>query len=303
MCHLRITGFDLMFQNRAGFFSHQIFGLTDVGKEIGTLGFYQRFIKGHQGDILRNPEVHCGKQAVEIGAGSGFCCNKGSDALLPDQLHHLLLIVNVALPTRMEIEWRGVSFSYDKPVLKNVTARMDLTQNHIIRGENGAGKSTLIKLLLGMETPQSGEISVLGSATGQLDKTLFPSEIFYLPQKAPVFDLTVGQMLLAVTVRERAFAQRLSQLGEDFNEFCEKPLAEMSEGQRKKFYLALAFSGDATLLILDEPTNHLDDAGRKTLAEWIAQRGRGVVVISHDSVFEAVDAVCWKLQNGGLAYV
>ena len=42
---------------------------------------------------------------------------------------------------------------------------MDLTQNHIIRGENGAGKSTLIKLLLGMETSQSGEISVLGSAT------------------------------------------------------------------------------------------------------------------------------------------
>lgn len=212
---------------------------------------------------------------------------------------------------------------------------MDLTQNHIIRGENGAGKSTLIKLLLGMETPQSGEISVLGSATGQLDKTLFPSEIFYLPQKAPVFDLTAGQMLSAVIetedgtaapdgthargespsargnephctnalAREHTFAQRLFQLGEDFNEFCEKPLAEMSEGQRKKFYLALAFSGDATLLILDEPTNHLDDAGRKTLAEWIAQRGRGVVVISHDSVFEAVDAVCWKLQNGGLAYV
>ena len=205
--------------------------------------------------------------------------------------------------TAAAVEWHDVSFAYDKPVLKNVTARMDLTQNHIIRGENGAGKSTLIKLLLGMETPQSGEISVLGSATGQLDKTLFPQNIFYLPQKAPVFDLTAGQMLLAVTVRERAFAQRLSQLGEDFNEFCEKPLAEMSEGQRKKFYLALAFSGDAKLLILDEPTNHLDDAGRKTLAEWIAQRGRGVVVISHDSVFEAVDAVCWKLQNGGLAYV
>ena len=180
----------------------------------------------------------------------------------------------------MEIEWRGVSFSYDKPVLKNVTARMDLTQNHIIRGENGAGKSTLIKLLLGMETPQSGEISVLGSATGQLDKTLFPSEIFYLPQKAPVFDLTAGQMLSAVIetedgtavpdgthargespsvrsrvtdsertaihgespsargnephctnalAREHTFAQRLSQLGEDFNEFCEKPLAEMSD--------------------------------------------------------------------------
>lgn len=56
-------------------------------------------------------------------------------------------------------------------------------------------------------------------------------------------------------------------------------------------------------MILDEPTNHLDDARRKTLAEWITQRGRGVVVISHDSVLEAVDAVCWKLQNGGLAYV
>ncbi|MFR6591019.1 MAG: ATP-binding cassette domain-containing protein [Gallintestinimicrobium sp.] len=89
---------------------------------------------------------------------------------------------SAALPTRMEIEWRGVSFSYDKPVLKNVTARMDLTQNHIIRGENGAGKSTLIKLLLGMETPQSGDFRARG-ATGQLDKTLFPSEIFICRRK------------------------------------------------------------------------------------------------------------------------
>lgn len=204
--------------------------------------------------------------------------------------------------TAAAVEWHDVSFAYDKPVLKNVTARMDLTQNHIIRGENGAGKSTLIKLLLGMETPQFGQISVFGSAAGQLDKTLFPSKIFYLPQKAPVFDLTAGQMLLAVTVRERAFAQRLSQLGEDFNEFREKPLAEMSEGQRKKFYLALAFSDDAKLLILDEPTNHLDDAGRKLLTEWIKKRGKGIVVISHDSVFETVDAVCWNLEDGGLAH-
>ena len=66
-------------------------------KEIGTLGFYQRFVKGHQGDIFRNPEVHCGKQAVEIGTGSGLCGNEGSNALLPDQLHHLLLIMNVGL--------------------------------------------------------------------------------------------------------------------------------------------------------------------------------------------------------------
>ena len=204
--------------------------------------------------------------------------------------------------TILKVQHLGKSFGNNE-ILKDIDFSVKPKDVTCIIGPSGSGKSTLIKLLLGMETPQSGEISVLGSATGQLDKTLFPSEIFYLPQKAPVFDLTAGQMLLAVTVRERAFAQRLSQLGEDFDEFCEKPLAEMSEGQRKKFYLALAFSGDATLLILDEPTNHLDDAGRKTLAEWIAQRGRGVVVISHDSVFEAVNAVCWKLQNGGLAYV
>ena len=131
MCHLRITGFDLMFQNRAGFFSHQIFGLTDVGKEIGTLGFYQRFIKGHQGDILRNPEVHCGKQAVEIGAGSGFCCNKGSDALLPDQLHHLLLIVNVGLMLVEEIPDRNGGF-------RNI-ACLRFLQNAVDTGANREG--------------------------------------------------------------------------------------------------------------------------------------------------------------------
>lgn len=120
-----------MFQNRAGFFSHQIFGLTDVGKEIGTLGFYQRFIKGHQGDILRNPEVHCGKQAVEIGAGSGFCCNKGSDALLPDQLHHLLLIVNVGLMLVEEIPDRNGGF-------RNI-ACLRFLQNAVDTGANREG--------------------------------------------------------------------------------------------------------------------------------------------------------------------
>lgn len=131
VCHLRITGFDLMFQNRAGFFSHQIFGLTDVGKEIGTLGFYQRFIEGHQGDILRNPEVHCGKQAVEIGAGSGFCCNKGSDALLPDQLHHLLLIVNVGLMLVEGIPDRNGGF-------RNI-ACLRFLQNAVDTGANREG--------------------------------------------------------------------------------------------------------------------------------------------------------------------
>ena len=110
-------------------------------------------------------------------------------------------------------------------------------------------------------------------------------------------------MLLAVTVRERAFCAAPFPTGRDFDEFCEKPLAGDVGRAAEEVLSGAGISGDATLLILDEPTNHLDDAGRKTLAEWIARQGRGVVVISHDSVFEAVNAVCWKLQNGGLAYV
>ena len=77
------------------------------------------------------------------------------------------------------LEMSGINKSFPGvKALDNVNLKVRPHSIHALMGENGAGKSTLIKLLLGMETPQSGEISVLGSATGQLDKTLFPSEIF-----------------------------------------------------------------------------------------------------------------------------
>ena len=164
-------------------------------------------------------------------------------------------------------------------------------------GINGTGKSTLLKLVAGLEEPDSGRI-VRGR---NLD-------IRYLPQN-PVFH--PGETVLESVLRENEGHEHVWDLGSqaksmlnrlgipDFNEKVE----HLSGGQKKRAALASVLLSTAELLILDEPTNHLDDAGRKTLAEWIAQRGRGVVVISHDSVFEAVDAVCWKLQNGGLAYV
>ena len=179
-----------------------------------------------------------------------------------------------------------------------------------IIGINGTGKSTLLKIMAGLEETDEGTVTKANHAV-----------IAYLPQH-PVFDpeMTALDCVLAghreLSGPESGQAEErdhqdeaalvtkaktmLTKLG--VSNFDQKS-GELSGGPRKRLALVSVFLKEADILLLDEPTNHVDDAGRKTLAEWIAQRGRGVVVISHDSVFEAVDAVCWKLQNGGLAYV
>lgn len=126
-------------------------------------------------------------------------------------------------------------------------------------GINGTGKSTLLKLVAGLEEPDSGRI-VRGR---NLD-------IRYLPQN-PVFH--PGETVLESVLRENEGHEHvwdiesqaksmLNRLGiPDFNEKVE----HLSGGQKKRAALASVLLSTAELLILDEPTNHLDSE----MADWL----------------------------------
>ena len=162
-------------------------------------------------------------------------------------------------------------------------------------GINGTGKSTLLKLVAGLEEPDSGRI-VRGR---NLD-------IRYLPQN-PVFH--PGETVLESVLRENEGHEHvwdiesqaksmLNRLGiPDFNAKVE----HLSGGQKKRAALASVLLSTAELLILDEPTNHLDSEMADWLEDYLKKFKGALLMITHDRYFlDSVTNRIVELDNGKL---
>lgn len=157
-------------------------------------------------------------------------------------------------------------------------------------GPNGAGKSTTIKMLCGILSPTSGELSV-----GGVDVRAFPEEakhqIGYMSQKFSLYeDLTVWEniqfysgiyRLPAESKRERMEAVlSLSGLEEEKNRLT----GELSGGHKQRLALGCALLHDPPIIFLDEPTAGVDPISRRNFWELIAQmaeEGKTIFVTTH----------------------
>jgi ABC-2 type transport system ATP-binding protein len=179
-------------------------------------------------------------------------------------------------------------------------------------GANGAGKSTLIKLLLGLQSPASGDASVLGFNV--LNEPLRMREhVGYMPESDSLpLDVSaadfVGHMaeisgLPARAARLRA-AETLYQCGVDEERY--RLMREFSTGMKQRVKLAQAIVHDPDLVFLDEPTNGMDPSGRDDMLKLISRihRDLGITVILSSHLLEDVELVCdyvVMLEQGRLA--
>ena len=165
-----------------------------------------------------------------------------------------------------------------KQLLDGVTLYLNAGERVGLIGVNGTGKSTFLKILAGVEDPDSGRLTKEPNV-----------QISYLPQVPDVDDdLTVREQVFAVHpaefrhLNEYEAKATLSKLGiTDF----EQKIGQLSGGQRKRVALATVFVHPADVLILDEPANHLDAEMVTWLEEKLAKFTGGLVMITHDRYF------------------
>ena len=148
-----------------------------------------------------------------------------------------------------------------------------------IIGINGTGKSTLLKIIAGLEEPDTGKVIKANHCM-----------IRFLPQN-PQFDRdeTVLEAVLRdnlnmdnETTIEADAKSMLTKLGvTDF----EQPCGQLSGGQRKRLALVSVLLSTAEILVLDEPTNHLDNEMSDWLEEKLKARRGAVVMVTHDRYF------------------
>ena len=163
-------------------------------------------------------------------------------------------------------------------------------------GPNGAGKSTTIRLLLGLIRPTAGRASLLGVdvRTGSAESR---RSVGYLPGDLRLADRLTGREQLDSLTRVRGVVTpRREALCARFGVVLDRPIRELSRGNRQKLGLVQAFMHRPELLVLDEPTSGLDpllqEEFRALLRETAAD-GRTVFLSSHslDEVQHAADRV------------
>ncbi len=156
---------------------------------------------------------------------------------------------------------------------------LTLNSNEIVTliGPNGAGKTTLIRLLLGLEKPDSGKITRSKKLT-----------IGYMPQRFDLnkaIPLTVSRFLsLALKGNRKNLTPYLEEVGAAH--LIGKQINTLSGGEFQRVCLARALLNNPALLILDEPVQGVDYSGEAALYRLIAQirkqRGCGILMVSHD---------------------
>jgi len=197
------------------------------------------------------------------------------------------------------ISLHDVTFSYGgEPVLEDVNLSVGEREAVCIVGPNGGGKTTLVKLILGLLTPQRGEVRVFGQPPrrARLRAGYMPQHIQHDPQ----FPVTVMDIVLMGRLGQggwggvlgwhgradrRAALDALAQV--DMEGIERRPFAALSGGQRQRVLIARALACKPELLLLDEPTSNVDSLVEAKLLDLLRELNRRmtIVMVSHDLGF------------------
>ena len=173
-----------------------------------------------------------------------------------------------------------VSIGYRGPALLDaVDCRIDAGQRIGLLGRNGAGKTTLMRLIVGEETPDAGEILCDPSA-----------RIALLPQDVPS-DLQgsirqiIQQGLDGQDLPSWQVDQQVDQIASRMKLELSSAFESLSSGMKRRVLLARALVSNPDLLLLDEPTNHLDIEAISWLESFLAKWPGAILFVTHDRTF------------------
>ena len=168
-------------------------------------------------------------------------------------------------------------------------------------GGNGAGKTTTIAIIMGLVTPTSGAVSVLGAEMPReryrvLHRMNFESPYVDMPMRLTVRqNLSVFAQLYAVPDILERIASLAAEL--DLTEFLDRPTGKLSAGQKTRVSLAKSLLNRPEVLLLDEPTASLDpdtaDWVRTRLEQYQAENRATVLLASHN--MNEVERLCERV--------
>lgn len=211
------------------------------------------------------------------------------------------------------IELKNVSYAYEDtmPVLDELDFSFDDEPTGLV-GDNGSGKTTLLHTLMGLISPQSGEVRFRGkrmtekSDWCQLRKSIGfvfqqPDDQLFMP--TVIEDVAFGPLNLGMEPAQARSAAEATLERLSIGHFADRLTHKLSGGEKRLVALATVLSMDPEALILDEPTNDLDPDTRHRLIHILQDLPQKLLIVSHD--WDFLDHVVGRLavlDEGKISY-
>ena len=158
-----------------------------------------------------------------------------------------------------------------KILFRNVSFILRRGDRLVVRGPNGSGKTTLLNIILGRRQPDSGTIRFGAKVQlASVDQAPADLDLHRSPLEMCGTSTNARTLLACLKVRP----DRIN-----------RPLRELSSGERTKVALARVLDSGANLVLLDEPTNHLEIEGQEALEQALERYPGTLIIVSHDRSF------------------
>jgi len=185
----------------------------------------------------------------------------------------------------------------DKAIVQNLTLRIPDGKVTALIGANGSGKSTILKAMARIMKPQKGGVFLDGKSIAKMPTKEVAKQLAILPQN-PVSPegLTVAELVSygrfphqkgfgSLTKEDKKMMNWALQVTR-MTDFADRPVEQMSGGQRQRAWIAMSLAQGTDILFLDEPTTFLDMAHQlevlKLLERLNREEGRTIVMVVHD---------------------
>ena len=214
------------------------------------------------------------------------------------------------------IRLEAINFSYPTTTvsaIKNLSVRINKSEVVGFVGSSGSGKTTLIDILLGLLTPQSGELLYNGLPINESSLHSWKSNVAYLPQEVFLVDDTLRKNIalgntddeidnnkIAETIKKARLGDFVKNLPQGQHTVIGERGVRLSGGQRQRIALARAFYHQREVLVMDESTSALDSNTEREIVDEIKHlKGHNtMIIVAHRlSTLEHCDAI-YRLENG-----
>lgn len=175
------------------------------------------------------------------------------------------------------------------PILQDIDLTIGKNEKVLLQGDNGSGKTTLLRVILGELTPEQGRVRLDGCISACLQE----EPELYVPAAGMIEKLALQQDWSKEVFEKTLEAMSFSTV------LLEKPITELSGGERKKLFLAIAFARKCDLLILDEPSNHLDEESCGYLNHILRSYSGALLVCTHDARIDMEWDETIHMEGGG----
>lgn len=204
------------------------------------------------------------------------------------------------------IEFKNVTFAYnEKPVLRNISFKVDASESLVIMGPSGSGKSTILRLALGLERPQEGEIYFENRNICQMkdsEMREIRKKIGMVFQDGALFDsLSVGENVGYYLIEHTKMSydeievkarEMLGFVGLDADEIIDKLPEELSGGMQRRVAIGRTLlSTNPSIMLFDEPTTGLDPKSIKSVLSLIAKLKKEKAVSTISVTHQIADAL------------